>query len=208
MVLKDGTVLMGWPIDDHIITAGWTYNDGSLHRAIDLRAKSGTPVYAAEPGTVDWVQTWDGRSTSGNQSYGNCVRIRHADYNGTSLKTYYAHLSRILVKSGQTVTEGQLIGYSGNTGHSTGPHLHFEVRLGGNRSNPLSWLDDDWTVASAVVGMHLGAYKSVKRAASDTADGLIHISASVSAGDYDRLYALAEELGLPQNGYWTDDKKE
>ena len=156
-------VLMAWPLAKHVLTAGWTYNDGSLHRAIDLRAETGTPVYAAEPGTVDWVQAWDGHSTSGNQSYGNIVRIRHADYKGKSLKTYYAHLSRILVKSGQSVTEGQLIGYSGNTGHSTGPHLHFEVRLGGNRSNPLSWLDSDFTCASSAVKAHLGSHTSVRR---------------------------------------------
>ena len=160
-------VLMAWPLAKHVLTAGWTYNDGRLHRAIDLRAETGTPVYAAEPGTVDWVQAWDGHSTSGNQSYGNIVRIRHADYKGKSLKTYYAHLSRILVKSGQSVTEGQLIGYSGNTGHSTGPHLHFEVRLGGNRSNPLSWLDGDFTCADDKIRAHLGSYTSVRR--SDTA---------------------------------------
>ena len=156
-------VLMAWPLAKHVLTAGWTYNDGSLHRAIDLRAETGTPVYAAEPGTVDWVQAWDGHSTRGDQSYGNIVRIRHADYKGKSLKTYYAHLSRILVKSGQSVTEGQLIGYSGNTGHSTGPHLHFEVRLGGNRSNPLSWLDGDFTCADDKIRAHLGSYTSVRR---------------------------------------------
>ena len=129
-----------------------------------LRAAVGTPVYAAEDGTVDWVQAWDGRSTSGNQSYGNLVRIRHADYNGGKLQTLYAHLQRVTVKNGQAVREGEVIGYSGNTGNSTGPHLHFEVRLNGTRCNPLNWLDDDFSVARSTV--RLGSYTSVKRPAT------------------------------------------
>lgn len=162
MRLSDNTVLMHWPLNNHIITAGWTYNDGSAHNAIDLRASVGTPVFAAEPGTVNMVQYWDGKTIKGNQSYGNLIRIRHSNYQGTKqLETYYAHLSKILVSNGQTVSEGQIIGYSGNTGHSTGPHLHFEVRVNRNRSNPLYWLDDDFTCANPTVAKHLGTYKSV-----------------------------------------------
>ena len=148
MRLSNSEVLFAWPLATHTITAGWYYSDGKLHRAIDLRAAVGTPVYAAEDGTVDWVQAWDGHSTSGDQSYGNLVRIRHADYNGGKLQTLYAHLQRVTVKNGQAVREGEVIGYSGNTGNSTGPHLHFEVRLAGTRYNPLNWLDDDFEVAS------------------------------------------------------------
>ena len=164
MRLSNGEVLFRWPLAAHTITAGWYYSDGKLHRAIDLRAAVGTPVYAAEDGTVDWVQAWDGHSTSGDQSYGNLVRIRHADYNGGKLQTLYAHLKESKVKYGQTVKEGELIGYSGNTGNSTGPHLHFEVRLDGARCNPLNWLDDDFSVARSTV--RLGSYTSVKRPAT------------------------------------------
>ena len=128
MRLKTNEVLFAWPLAAHTITAGWYYSDGSLHRAIDLRAAVWAPVYAAEDGTVDWVQAWDGRSTSGNQSYGNLVRIRHADYNGGKLQTLYAHLSESRVKYGQAVKEGELIGYSGNTGNSTGPQKQKTIK--------------------------------------------------------------------------------
>jgi len=169
MRLSNGEVLFTWPLATHTITAGWYYSDGKLHRAIDLRAAVGTPVYAAEDGTVDWVQAWNGHSTSGDQSYGNLVRIRHADYNGGKLQTLYAHLKESKVKYGQAVKEGELIGYSGNTGNSTGPHLHFEVRLSGTRCNPLNWLDDDFSVARSTV--RLGSYTSVKRPATVLAAG-------------------------------------
>lgn len=164
MRLSNKEVLFTWPLATHTITAGWYYSNGKLHRAIDLLAAVGTPVYAAEDGTVDWVQAWDGHSTSGDQSYGNLVRIRHADYNGGKLQTLYAHLQRVTVKNGQAVREGEVIGYSGNTGNSTGPHLHFEVRLNGTRCNPLNWLDDDFSVARSTV--RLGSYTSVKRPAT------------------------------------------
>lgn len=196
MRLSNGEVLFAWPLAEHTITAGWYYSDGSLHRAIDLRAAVGTPVYAAEDGTVDWVQTWDGRSTSGNQSYGNLVRIRHADYHGGKLQTLYAHLQRVTVKNGQAVREGELIGYSGNTGNSTGPHLHFEVRLSGTRFNPLNWLDGDFAAASSAV--RLGSYTSVKRpAATDTEKiGSQFVIGPVSSGDAETIRALCRELDL------------
>ena len=196
MRLSNGEVLLAWPLAEHTITAGWYYSDGILHRAIDLRAAVGTPVYAAEDGTVDWVQTWDGRSTSGNQSYGNLVRIRHADYHGGKLQTLYAHLQRVTVKNGQAVREGELIGYSGNTGNSTGPHLHFEVRLSGTRFNPLNWLDGDFAAASSAV--RLGSYTSVKRpAATDTEKiGSQFVIGPVSSGDAETIRALCRELDL------------
>lgn len=169
MKLSNGERLFCWPLNYHVITAGWTYRDGSAHNANDYRTnQSGSiikPVYAAEDATVDQVQTWDGHTKTGMQSYGNMVRLRHADYNGKTLQTRYAHLSSIVVKVGQTVKEGQLIGYTGDTGNVSGAHLHFEVILGGVRVNPLNWLDDDFTCANDTVRAHLGSYKSVERPA-------------------------------------------
>ena len=65
MRLKNGEVCFRWPLAQHIITAGWLYNDGSLHRALDFRAAVGTPVYAAEGGTVEMAYRWNGRRTQG-----------------------------------------------------------------------------------------------------------------------------------------------
>lgn len=158
---QSGDVLLAWPLASHVITAGWQYSDGSAHSAIDLRAATGTPVFAAEGGTVDWVQKWDGSTKTGNQSYGNLVRILHQPYNAGRLQTYYAHLDSVVVKQGQTVNEGELVGFAGNTGNSFGSHLHFEVRLNGARKNPLNWLDADFTAAGDHV--RLGIYTSVSR---------------------------------------------
>lgn len=195
MRLSNGEVLFSWPLSAHTITAGMFYSDGKLHRAIDLRAAIGTPVYAAEDGTVDWVQAWDGKSTGGNQSYGNLVRIRHAKYKGRELQTLYAHLKESKVKKGQAVKEGELIGYSGNTGNSKGPHLHFEVRLEGVRYNPLNWLDSDFTVKDAATGAHLGSYTSVVRPSANKI-GSQFVIGPVSSGDAEKIRALCRELDL------------
>lgn len=196
MRLNNGEVLLAWPLAEHTITAGWYYSNGSSHRAIDLRAAVGTPVYAAEDGTVDWVQAWNGHSTSGDQSYGNLVRIRHASYNGGILQTLYAHLQRVTVKNGQAVREGEVIGYSGNTGNVTGPHLHFEVRLYGARCNPLNWLDDDFACAYSTV--RLGDYVSVERPTdADTEKiGSQFVIGPVSSGDAETIRALCRKLDL------------
>lgn len=161
MRLPNGETLLHWPLAQHILTQGWTYNDSSAHNAIDLRAAVGTPVYAAEDGTIDQRQVWDGKTKTGMQSYGNMVRIRHAPHNGGSLHTRYGHLSKMLVAAGQAVKEGDLIGYSGESGNCFGAHLHFEVLYKGARTNPLNWLDGDFSCASATVQAHLGSYHSV-----------------------------------------------
>ena len=233
MRLKNGEVLFIWPLALHILTAGWTYNDGSAHNAIDLRAAVGTPVYAAEDGTVDQVQAWDGRTKTGMQSYGNMVRIRHADYNGHTLQTRYAHLSRLCVAAGDTVKEGQLIGYSGATGNVQGAHLHFEVLCGGVRYNPLNWLDADFSCASSAVQAHLGNYISVTRPASgpnkaklqrlcilgtpqDIADKARALALPVqaakitdigpaSSGDAMTLWMMAQGAGCEYFARYTDD---
>jgi GH25 family lysozyme M1 (1,4-beta-N-acetylmuramidase) len=161
MRLSNGNVLFSWPLAAHVITAGWTYNDGSAHNAIDLRAAFKTPVYAAEDGTVTQTQIWDGVTKTGMQSYGVMCCVKHADYKGGELCTRYAHLTKLCVKRGEKVKEGQLIGFSGATGNCYGAHLHFEVLYKGNRVNPLNWLDGDFTVKDAQTGAHLGKYNSV-----------------------------------------------
>lgn len=97
-----------------------------MHSGLDFRARHGTPVYAATHGTVNY----SGR----NGGYGNFVRIRHAG----GLATGYAHLSRIAVRNGQSVERGQVIGYVGSTGLSTGPHLHYEMYRNGQKIDPSS----------------------------------------------------------------------
>jgi murein DD-endopeptidase MepM/ murein hydrolase activator NlpD len=100
------------------------------HNGIDLAAEEGSLVMSASYGIVVW---------RGNKlGYGNCVVIRH----GRHLSTIYGHLSRIDIHKGQFVKFGQVLGLSGSTGLSTGPHLHFEVRYNGTPINPLSLLPD------------------------------------------------------------------
>ncbi|MEM7374547.1 MAG: peptidoglycan DD-metalloendopeptidase family protein [Bacteroidota bacterium] len=95
-----------------------------FHHGIDIKAAEGTPVYAAADGTVQFA------NEKGN--YGILLEVKHTD----AYVTKYAHLSKLAVKSGDVVKQGQLIAYCGNTGKSTGPHLHFEVRKNGKTINP------------------------------------------------------------------------
>ena len=95
-----------------------------LHEGIDFRAAIGTRVYASRAGKVIFAGP--------NNGYGKVVGIEHED----NFATWYGHLSRIRVRVGQTVTQGKVIGLSGNTGISTGPHLHFEIRYKGRSENP------------------------------------------------------------------------
>lgn len=170
----NGTVIFFWPLSQHILTQGMYSSSGVWHGAIDMRCTwDGTtvqPVYAAEDGTVNWVQDWDGKSTTGNQSYGNAVKIRHADYSSQTLETRYAHLSSYVVKNGQKVKEGQLIGYTGNTGKSDAAHLHFEVILDGTRRNPLVWLDDDFSTAWETVYTYGAGEGPVQREEKEETD--------------------------------------
>ena len=109
------------------LTSGFKWRWGRMHTGIDLAGPYGSPIRAVTAGEV---------IEAGRESgYGYIVKIRHAD--GTV--TYYAHMSKILVYSGH-VTTGQEIGKEGNTGHSTGPHLHFEVRINDVPINPVPWL--------------------------------------------------------------------
>lgn len=198
MRLENGDVLFSWPLDAHVVTAGWTYNSGKAHNAIDLRAAVGTPVYAAEDGVVDWTQDWDGRTRTGMMSYGTGVRIRHADYCGGVLQTRYAHLSRRCVKTGETVKEGHLIGYSGDSGNCYGAHLHFEVIWRGVRRNPLAWLDGDFACKDSTVEAHLGTYTSVVRPAVPAIDwDCDRFIITATGADKARLRAMVEELSLP-----------
>ena len=203
MRLSNEDVLLRWPLAQHIITAGWLYNDGSLHRALDFRAAVGTPVYAAEGGTVETAYRWNGKRTQGDtNSYGNMIKLRHADYRGGRLETLYAHLSKLCVAQGETVYEGQLIGYSGDTGNCYGAHLHFEVRWKGSRTNPLNWLDADFSTAS--IAVKLGSYSSVTAPTQDkpAANTSKLQTITISLGDAAQVYALCNQLGLTAAGLY------
>ena len=100
----------------------------SCHPGIDIGVPTGTPIRAAGAGVV--------QIAGPNGGYGNYTCVGH----GGGVSTCYAHQSQINVSVGQSVSRGQVIGLSGNTGHSTGPHLHFEVRVNGSVTNPLNWL--------------------------------------------------------------------
>ncbi len=98
------------------------------HTGIDLAAPTGTPIYATADGVIgraDWYS-----------SYGLYISINH----GASMETRYAHLSRLAVAAGDNVKKGDLIGYVGSTGRSTGPHLHYEVRVDGLAVNPIPYM--------------------------------------------------------------------
>jgi murein DD-endopeptidase MepM/ murein hydrolase activator NlpD len=101
----------------------------AFHPGLDFKGPRGAPIYAAAAGTVSF--------TGQRQGYGNCVEISH----GHGIVTRYAHMARILARQGQLVTPGTPIGTIGSTGRSTGPHLHFEVRVNDRPVNPRPFLE-------------------------------------------------------------------
>ncbi len=131
-----------WPLAANLNTLSSLYGGrkdpingrSSNHTGIDIPAARGTPIYAAKSGVV----TTSVYGSGSYWSYGNFVLISHKD--GTS--TLYAHMSSRNVKEGQTVRQGDVVGYVGTTGRSTGNHLHFEVRVNGKRTDPLNYFKD------------------------------------------------------------------
>ena len=124
------TTPTGWPTDGFISSGyGLRWNGAEFHQGIDIAAEMGTPIVA----TADGVVTIAGWNAGG---YGNMVDIDH----GSGVSTRYGHASAVVVTAGQRVRRGQIIAYVGSTGHSTGPHLHYEVRLSGQPVNPSSYL--------------------------------------------------------------------
>lgn len=111
------------------LTSNFGRRWGRSHEGIDVAAKEGTPIYAADNGIVTEAQYK-------NNGYGNFISIDH----GNGYVTYYAHCSALFVSDGDVVAKGDLIGHVGNTGRSTGPHLHFEIRENGTAKNPLSYV--------------------------------------------------------------------
>jgi murein DD-endopeptidase MepM/ murein hydrolase activator NlpD len=123
MPLEGAQLTSGYGMRTHPVLGG-----RRRHSGIDLAAPTGTPVYATADGLVgraDWYS-----------SYGLYISIDH----GASMETRYAHLSRLAVAAGDNVKKGDLIGYVGSTGRSTGPHLHYEVRIDGLAVNPIPYM--------------------------------------------------------------------
>ncbi len=129
-------VAFDWPSDNTRVISGFGYRQHPLgggvlfHKGIDLPLSMETPVYAASSGIVSFA----GRRSS----YGILLTISHPG----NYQTRYAHLSNIVVKPGDFVSAGDLVAYSGNTGRSTGPHLHFEIRKDGVPVDPKKYLPD------------------------------------------------------------------
>ncbi len=128
-----GSGMLGWPVpNSRRISSGYGFRSISIHSGfhtgIDIPSPMGTPVVSAESGTVIFA------GYSG--SYGNLMKVQHSN----GIVTYYAHLSGFVAPVGSSVSKGQTIALMGSTGNSTGPHLHFEVRINGAHTNPLNYV--------------------------------------------------------------------
>lgn len=111
---------------NHPVTGG-----RRAHNGVDLAAATGTPIYATADGAVSKAEWFS--------SYGLYVALEH----GSEIQTRYAHMSRLNVSAGQQVRKGDIIGFVGSTGRSTGPHLHYEVRIAGRSVNPMPYMQAD-----------------------------------------------------------------
>lgn len=122
------------PLDNSVLTSDYGMRTHPVlggrrsHKGVDLAAPTGTPVYATADGVVSRADRFS--------SFGLYISIEH----GGNLQTRFAHLSRLNVTEGQEVKKGELIGFVGSTGRSTGPHLHYEVRVDGKAVNPIPYM--------------------------------------------------------------------
>lgn len=137
-------ITMKWPATCKTITQQYGNKSAryarGYHTGIDIGCRAGSPIYAAHDGTVI-LAGWAG-------AYGNTVEIRAND----SLVTSYHHMSKVAVSKGANVSAGKIIGYIGSTGMSTGPHLHFEVRINGKDVNPNPYLSGASTIDQISTG--------------------------------------------------------
>jgi murein DD-endopeptidase MepM/ murein hydrolase activator NlpD len=136
-IARSGNARFLWPTDGQFTSPfGWRmhpiFHEMRFHAGIDIGAPYGTAVWAADQGVVVYAGYASG--------YGTLVLIDHGTVNGHDLVTGYAHMSELDVSAGQNVGKGQQVGRIGNEGNSTGPHLHFEVRIDGNPVDPLGWV--------------------------------------------------------------------
>jgi murein DD-endopeptidase MepM/ murein hydrolase activator NlpD len=139
-----------WPVKGSVIS-GFGMRDGNRHDGVDIKASSGAPIYAAADGEVVY---------SGNlRGYGNLIILRHAD----RYYTTYAHNQKNLVAVGRHVTAGEKIALVGATGRATGPHLHFEVRLGATSRNPLFFMPAENNAEERDVRVATGKFKKFDR---------------------------------------------
>ena len=123
----------GWGFRIHPI-----YKIRKFHYGIDFTAKTGTPIYSTGKGTIQYVIPESNKASKG---YGNLIIINH----GYGYRTLYAHMDKFKVKVGDEVERGDVIGFVGNTGLSTGPHLHYEVIQNGRKVNPINYFFNDLT---------------------------------------------------------------
>jgi murein DD-endopeptidase MepM/ murein hydrolase activator NlpD len=136
---------VNWPLANY--RYGGVFFEDVTHTGVDIPAKPGTPVLAAGSGTVIWAGwgLFSGDPKNEKDAYGQAVAIRHDfGYNGQILYTIYAHMRQVDVAVGQWVETNQHLGEVGDTGYTTGPHLHFEIRIGDNSyfqtRNPELWI--------------------------------------------------------------------
>jgi murein DD-endopeptidase MepM/ murein hydrolase activator NlpD len=133
-----GSGFLSFPVDNASITSSYGMRVHpilkvyKLHDGTDFSAACGSPVYAAAPGRI--------LARYFNAGYGNHIIMDHGVVRGVSLSTSYSHLTSFVARPGQDVKRGQLIGYAGTTGYSTGCHLHFMVYRNGFTTNPVGWL--------------------------------------------------------------------
>ena len=131
--LNSATLTSGYGMRTHPVLGG-----RRGHKGVDLAQPTGTPVYASADGVISKAEWFS--------SYGLYIAMEH----GGNIQTRYGHLSRLNVAAGQQVRKGDLIGYVGSTGRSTGPHLHYEVRISGVAVNPVPYMQDAGMPALAV----------------------------------------------------------
>jgi len=126
VILGEGSGIFSWPVSGHTMTSSFGRRWGKMHEGLDL--VGGSTIKAADDGVVEFAGVKNG--------YGNCVIVNHKN----GYKTLYGHMKSISVKKGQVVEKGDKLGVMGNTGHSTGTHLHFEIQKNGVPQNPLKYL--------------------------------------------------------------------
>jgi murein DD-endopeptidase MepM/ murein hydrolase activator NlpD len=126
--IKQGSGQLIWPVNGPVTGVFGEVRPGHLHSGIDIAVPEGTPIRAADSGRVALMGYVGG--------YGNYTCVQHT----ASMSTCYGHQSSFATSNGASVSQGQVIGYSGNTGNSTGPHLHFEVRINGSPVDPMGYL--------------------------------------------------------------------